>query len=223
MRDFAFRPRHGSGNGAAHLGQIKPGPALGAAVQHRRRGRRGAQPRPRLDICQKNRTTRAGSRHRFKGQAKVRRAGARRRRGGAGAAAAADRGHRGRWRLRRLRKLFLAGRGNGRCRIFRRADLRQGRADRQGLARFGQQGTDLACLEDLDFDGALLGLNHRHNIAFGHVIAGLDQPFDQLAFLHVGTERGHGEKAHAVIPGSAFTAAMMSATCGRAAVSRCLG
>jgi hypothetical protein len=54
------------------------------------------------------------------------------------------------------------------------------------LADPRDQFRDLALFEDLDLDGALLRLDHRDDIALRHTVAGLDQPFDQLARLHVG-------------------------------------
>ena len=56
--------------------------------------------------------------------------------------------------------------------------LSERRSDRDLLSNVDQDFLDLACLEDLDFDGALLRLDHGNHIAALDPVAGLDQPLD---------------------------------------------
>jgi hypothetical protein len=64
-----------------------------------------------------------------------------------------------------------------------------------GIER-GKYLLDLTCLEDFDFDSALLGLDNRDNVAPLHPITWLDQPFHNRARFHVRTEAGHSELDH---------------------------
>ena len=107
--------------------------------------------------------------------------------------------------------------------LARRRNDRQWGADRKGLPGFGKQFRDRAILEDLDFNGPLLCLDHRYDIAMRYGIARFHKPFDERSRLHVRAERGHVEHSHQSFPKAAFAAATIAGTCGRAASSKCLG
>jgi hypothetical protein len=125
----------------------------------------------------------------------------------------------GRW-WRRLRLRFLHRRG---CRRSI-TDQGQGCADGKSRAELGLERLDDTVLEDLDLDGALLGFDHGDHIAAMNRVAGLDQPFDELAGFHVGAEGGHDEDAPSLVPphGRAGRGDDVG-TCGIEAASRCLG
>ena len=104
-------------------------------------------------------------------------------------AAAARRGRRRGWRGGRDAGLgFELG-----------SNPRERRADRHLGVEIDQDLLDLAGLEDLDLDGALLRLDHGDDVAALDPIAGLDQPLDQRARLHVGAEGGHAELDHGAV------------------------
>jgi hypothetical protein len=115
-----------------------------------------------------------------------------------------------RWRRAWLR--FLLRRG---CRGSI-PDQGQGCADGKSCAELGLERLDDPVLEDLDFDGAFLGFDHRDHVTAMNRIAGLDQPFDQLAVFHVGAEGRHDEDTHQLLsrPIAALAAATMSAPAG---------
>ncbi len=121
------------------------------------------------------------------------------------------------------RDLALRCQGNAGLWHVRPAKPRQRRTDRECLAWLRQKLGDLSRLEDLDLDSPLLGFDHGDNIAARHLVAWCDKPLDELSLFHVSAQRRHREDTHDFNPGRAFTAATMSATCGRAACSRCFG
>jgi hypothetical protein len=82
-------------------------------------------------------------------------------------------------------------RGSGRRALG--LDQRQHRADRHLRAGLHDDLAQHAVLEDLDVDGTLVGLDHRHDVAALHAAAGCDVPLDDGALVHVRAERGQPE------------------------------
>ncbi len=100
------------------------------------------------------------------------------------------------------------------------AKARQHGANRHlGSDRHDDLGND-AFVEDLDLDGALLGLDNGDDVALLDPLPGLDQPFDDGAGLHVGAERRHPEISHAGRTRLRAAAAIVAGW-GNAASSRC--
>ena len=81
--------------------------------------------------------------------------------------------------------------GRDRRRGAQREDRRQGRPDGDRLADRDEVLADDAVGEDLDLDLGLLGVDQRHDVATMDLVAGLDEPFEDDAAFHVGTERRH--------------------------------
>jgi hypothetical protein len=59
------------------------------------------------------------------------------------------------------------------------------------LPEFDELAAHDAVMKDLYLDSALLGLHHGDDVALGEGLARLQDPFDEGASLHVGTEGGH--------------------------------
>ena len=104
--------------------------------------------------------------------------------------------------------------------LTRRPNFRQQSAHRNSLpfprAEFG----DRAVFENLDFDRALVGLDHSKDVALVNGVPRLDQPFDKFAAFHVGTQRRHEEVGHDGRT-SFRTASTISSVRGSAASSIC--
>jgi hypothetical protein len=111
-------------------------------------------------------------------------------------------------------------------RLSGRANQREQRSDRHFLTRFHDGSIDHAGVEDLDLDGALLGIDDRDDVAAGDRVARLLQPLDECAGFHVGAEGWHAELDHEEdTPAgmSARVASTIARGCGSAASSRCWG
>ena len=69
-----------------------------------------------------------------------------------------------------------------------------------GFADAHQEICHDALLEGLHIHDGLVRVHDCHKVAAAHVVTGLDEPFDQLAVLHVSPERGHEEVTHRCPP-----------------------
>ena len=59
-----------------------------------------------------------------------------------------------------------------------------------------QQLVDLAVIDRLDLHGRFISLDLGDHVSGAHCIALAHMPFDELAFLHGGRERGHQNLWH---------------------------
>src|SRR3972149_5634839 len=115
-------------------------------------------------------------------------------RGGGAGASAGPRRRGGRARageaLRSGRRRDCRRRCSGRLRALG-ADDGHDRADRDLVAGAEQQPLDDAAEHRLDLDDRLLRVDPGEDVALLNTVAGLLEPGDELASLHVGAEYGH--------------------------------
>ena len=81
--------------------------------------------------------------------------------------------------------LLTRGRGN------QGLQLSHGSTDGHRLSAFDKLAAHDAVMKNLYLDSALLGLHHGDYVPLGKDLAGLEDPCDESAGLHIGTEGGH--------------------------------
>ncbi len=208
--DFPLRPCHGGSDRRAHGVEIKPDRPLLFR-------RRGDSAEAALDIGTDDRTGGAAAADRRKIDIAPLREPPRGRRDPRAACHPWHPGNRRGGRLRCDRSCRCrrgAGRSHGHAGWWRNLDGAQWRGSGAGFCfelgsnpcernpdrylgvQIDEDLLNLACLEDFDFDGAFLRLDHGNDVTALYLIAGLDPPLDQRAGLHVGTEGGHAEFDH---------------------------